>query len=271
VVVGVSTELYLPIRASKLTELYRDKEAAAQYLAGENIAPRINECNPGEDFSAFDNVLHRVQYGPQKIIPRQTQDNTGYGLIAGYFWQFAHYIRYLSWQPIPEDTNKVFRGIVLSLFYLFGIWGMVELYKREKKLFLFMILIMFMLSFAMITYLNLKFSPSDANPKHQPREVRERDYFFHPGHVYFGLFVGLGFFGFVDWLKRGSKNKKWVHWGGLGGVVALSLVPLLTNIRVNNRFGDFIPKDYGYNMLVSCDDGSLIFTNGDNDTFPLWF
>lgn len=271
IVVSVSTELYLPMRSSILTELYKDKEATEQYLAGANIAPRINECNPGEDFNAFSNVLHRSQYGPQRIIPRQTQDATGYGLITGYFWQFAHYVRYLSWQPIPEDTPVVFRGIVLALFYLLGIWGMVELYKHEKKLFLLMMLIMFMLSFAMISYLNLKFSPSDGNPKHQPREVRERDYFFHPGHVYFGVFIGFGFFGLVDSIKKESKNKKLAHWGGLGGVVAFSLIPLLTNIRVNNRFGDFIPKDYGYNMLVTCDDGSLVFTNGDNDTFPLWF
>jgi tetratricopeptide (TPR) repeat protein len=270
-IVAVSAELYLPIRAAKLTELYKDKQMHEQYLAGENIAPRINECDPGENFNAFSNVLHRAQYGPQRIIPRQTQDATGFNLIEGLYWQVELFVRYLSWQPIPQGMNRLFRYIILAVFYVFGIWGMVELYKREKKLFLLIMLIMFMVSFGTISYLNLKFSPSDGNPKHQPREVRERDYFFHPAHVYFGLFIGLGFYGFMETLKKESKNSKLARWGGLGAIVAYSLVPPLTNIRVNNRFGDFIPKDYGYNMLVSCDDGSLVFTNGDNDTFPLWF
>jgi tetratricopeptide (TPR) repeat protein len=271
VVIGISTELYLPIRAKVLTELYQDKETSKEYLANKNIAPRINECDPGENFESFDDVLHRAQYGPTQLIPRQTQQATGFNVIEGYFWQLALFTRYLSWQPIPEDVNAGFRALSLALFYLFCIWGMYELYKREKKIFLFTILILFMLSFAMVGYLNLKFSPSDSNPKHQPREVRERDYFFHTGHTYFGLLMGIGFFGFIDLLKKESKNNKFAHIGGLTGVVAFSLIPFLTNIRVDNRFGNFIPKDYGYNMLISCDDGSIVFTNGDNDTFPLWF
>lgn len=280
IIVGISTELYLPIRAARLTQLYKDETVKERYLAGENIAPRINECDPGENFSfgalfnynsAFNNVLHRAQYGPAKIIPRQTQEETGFGIIEGYFWQLALFIRYLSWQPVPEESPQLLRAIVLALFYVLSIWGMVELYKREKKIFLFMLLIMFMLSFAMVGYLNLKFSPSDANPQHQPREVRERDYFFHTGHTYFGIFIGFGFIGFIDWLKRELKNKKLATTGGLSAIVAFSLIPLATNFRVNNRHGNFIPKDYGYNMLASCDDGAVVFTNGDNDTFPLWF
>jgi len=163
VILGVSTELYLPIRSKNVTKLYKDKNAAAQYLAGKNIAPRINECEPGRDFASFNNVLHRSQYGPTRLIPRQTQDQTGYNLIEGYFWQCALFVRYLSQQPIPENVNRFFRGIIITLFYFFGLWGMVELYKREKKIFLFLILIMFMLSFAIVGYLNLKFSPCDGN------------------------------------------------------------------------------------------------------------
>ncbi len=271
VIMGISAELYLPIRAAKLTELYKDKQVIEQYLAGDNIAPRINECNPGENFTAFNNVLHRVQYGPPRLIPRQTQDVTGFSLIEGYYWQFDLFVRYLSWQPIPEGMNRYFRAIVLSLFYIFGIWGVIELFRREKKIFLLTILIMFMLSFAMVGYLNLKFSPSDSNTKHQPREVRERDYFFHTGHVYFGLLIGFGFLGFTDFLRKETKNKKMANIGTLSSIVVFSIIPLFANSYVNNRYGDFIPKDYGYNMLSSCDRDAIVFTNGDNDTFPLWF
>lgn len=271
IVIGISTELYLYIRAKKLTALYKDKTVTEQYLAGKNIAPRINECNPGAGFTDFNNVLHRVQYGPPRLIPRQTQDVTGFGLIQGYFWQMHLFVRYLFWQPAHEGINAFVRALILALFSLFSIWGLVVLYRREKKLFLLMIMIMFMLSFAMVTYLNLKFSPSDANPDHQAREVRERDYFFHTGHVYFGILIGFGFLGFTNFLRDETKNKKAVNIAGLGGILVFSIAPFFANIQVCNRFGNFIPKDYGYNMLASCDDGAVIFTNGDNDTFPLWF
>jgi hypothetical protein len=271
VIIGISTELYLPIRAAKLTELYKDKAANQAYLAGENIAPRINECNPGKGFDSFNKVLHRVQYGPPKLIPRQTQEATRFNVITGYYWQVDLFVRYLSWQPIPENSNRFGRALVLGLFYLLGIIGAVTLFRRERKLFWFMIMIIVMLSFAMVGYLNLKFSPSDGNAQHQPREVRERDYFFHTGHVYFGILVGLGCLGVVEYVRTELKNNKFAEYGSLGAVVVFSLVPLVTNIRVNNRYGNFIPKDYGYNMLISCDDGAVVFTNGDNDTFPLWF
>jgi tetratricopeptide (TPR) repeat protein len=271
VLVAFSAELYLPIRSRVLDNLYKDEAVAERYYAGENIAPRINECDPGENFEAFNNVLHRAQYGPAKLIPRQTQEATGLGVLQGYFWQMALFVRYLSWQPVPEIAPNALRSIVLALFYVFGIWGLVELFRRERKLFFLTALIMFMLSFAMVGYLNLKFSPSDSNPRHQPQEVRERDYFFHTGHAYFGMLVGIGFFGFLQSIKRGSKYKRQIEIAGLSGFLVFSAIPLFTNFRVSSRFGDFMPKDYAYNMLISCDDDAVLFTNGDNDTFPLWF
>jgi tetratricopeptide (TPR) repeat protein len=271
VILGSSSEIYLPIRSRKLTELYKDPRSHEQYLQGKNIAPRINECDPGENLAAFDNVLHRAQYGPQKIIPRQTQDDTGFNLIQGYAEQMFLFIRYLSWQVAPEDINHLLRAVLLTLFYALCIWGAVELFKREKKVFILMMLILFMLSFAIVGYLNLKFSPSDANPKHQPREVRERDYFFHTSHVYFGILMGLGLFGMIEWLDKETKKNKLAQVGALGGTVVFAIMPLFTNLHVDSRYKNFIPRDYGYNMLVSCDDDAVIFTNGDNDTFPLWF
>ncbi|MGQ9533833.1 MAG: protein O-mannosyl-transferase family [bacterium] len=271
VIVGISPELYLPIRSKRLTELYKDRVAQERYLKGENISPRINECEPGESFKAFDDALHRRQYGPQYMLPRKTQEKTGYSVIEGYFWQVALFIRYLSWQIAPESLNRFLRGILLTIFYGAGLWGIWELFHREKKLFSFLMFIMFMLSFAMIGYLNLKFSPSDSNPKHQEREVRERDYFFHTTDVYWGLLVGIGFYAFTNWAKKESKNNRFVKIGAYSGIIVFGIIPFFTNLHLNNRYGNFMPKDYGINMLISCDKDGIIFTNGDNDTFPLWF
>jgi hypothetical protein len=271
VILAVSTECYLPVRSRVLTKLYQNPKAQAEYLAGKNIAPRINECEPGENLTAFDNVLHRSQYGPQRLLPRQTQDNTGYNVVVGYFWQMGMYVRYLSQQPLPESVNPLLRGIILLLFYAGGLAGMYQVYRLDRKIFLLLIVILFMLSFAIVGYLNMKFSPSDSDPRHQPREVRERDYFFHTGFTYFGIFLGFGMYGLIEGIRKWTRQNRFAQAGGLGAIVLFSLVPLATNIRVNNRYKDFIPKEYGYNMLISCDDRSLVFTNGDNDTFPLWF
>ncbi len=271
VLVAVTTELYLPIRSHVLNRQYRDPAAQVKYLAGKNIAPRINENDPGDSWAAFNMVLHRAQYGPQRLLPRKTQEETGYNVIAGYFWQMAMYVRYLSWQVTPETVLPFFRGILYFLFYIMGFAGMFYLFKLDRRWFLLFILIMFMLSFAIVGYLNMKFSPSDSNPKHLGHEVRERDYFFHTGFTYFILFAGFGFAWFLEWFKKELKGHRLAQPLGAAGIIAFSVIPLFTNISVNNRYKNFAPKDYGYNMLLGCDSGGIIFTNGDNDTFPLWF
>jgi tetratricopeptide (TPR) repeat protein len=270
-VASATPELYLPVRSKVLTRLYPQPAVRKQYLAGRNVAPRINECEPGESWRSFMDALHRGQYGPQTLLPRKTQLQTGYNTVQGYFWQMAMYVRYLSQQALPEDVNPAFRFFMLLAFYVAGLGGMYVLFRRDKKLFTMLALTLFMLSFAIVGYLNMKFSPSDSDPKHQDREVRERDYFFHTGFTYFGMFMGIGAFGAAEWFGRRPRYGPALRSGMLVAAAAYAVLPLATNFRVTSRFGNFIPRDYGYNMLVSCDDSSVIFTNGDNDTFPLWF
>lgn len=270
-IVAVTTELYLPVRSRMLNRLYQDPAAQAQYLAGKNIAPRINENEPGDGWLAFNQVLHRSQYGPQRLLPRKTQDETGYNVVVGYFWQMAMFVRYLSQQVTPETVLPFFRGILYFIFYAMGFSGMFYLFRLDRRWFFLFMLIMFMLSFAIVGYLNMKFSPSDSNPRHLGREVRERDYFFHTGFTYFIMFCGFGFAWFLEWIKKELKGHRLAQPLAAAGLIVFSVIPFFTNISVNNRYKNFAPKDYGYNMLLGCADGGIIFTNGDNDTFPLWF
>lgn len=268
VVIGISTEAYLVIRSHVLTQ---------QYVAKVASASKINECNPSdfklflEGKGSFYDVLHRKQYEPMSFLPRRTQLETGMNAGEGYFWQIWLYFRYFSWQFISENAPRGLSLLVFLIFLCFGTWGIYENYKHNKKIFVFLFLLFLMTSFAMATYLNLKFSPSDPNPQHQPREVRERDYFFRPGFAYFAVFLGVGFVAFLDWAKRYFRRIKFAPYVGMVLIVALSIVPFITHFSEKNRYGNWIPRDYGYNMLSCCEDNSLVFTNGDNDTFPLWF
>jgi hypothetical protein len=68
------------------------------------------------------------------------------------------------------------------------------------------------------------------------------------------------------------KSRKLPVYGMSGVLLAFGFVPMLLNYQSVTRRGDWIPAEYGYNMLASCPgEHAVIFTNGDNDTFPLWF
>ncbi len=265
VLIGLSTELYLPLRSRKLTEMYQDSVIRERYLNGENIAPRINMNEPGASLSAFFGVLHRSQYGAQRIIPRQTQVQ-GIDLLQGIYHQIGLYIRYLSQQVAPEHLNTVLRILILLVFYCLIIYGMYELYSRERLIFLLLILMFFSVSIGVVGYLNLKFSPSDSNPTHQPREVRERDYFFHTSFLYAGILISFGLLGIFERLRKMSFTVLIS-----AGSLLFSIMPVFSNFSLVSRYKNFIPRDYGYNLLMSCAPNSIVFTNGDNDTFPLWF
>lgn len=260
-VIGFTTYAYLIIRARQ--------------------NPNINEVAPTNIQRLWEG-FSRKQYGPNKlstVFARETAAQTGYNLPHAFYEQIKFFTTYLSWQwvPFPRQvrwegeilTNFTrFGSIIINILFVcisfFGIWTHYK-YKKDRTTFWLMFTTFLIATIALIFYMNFKFSPSDPNPLHTPREVRERHYFFGPAFILFGLYVGLGFWGIISTIKRGA----WLLRPAIG---ILALVPVIGNFHSHvNRRGLWLPDDYGHNMLASCDDGAVIFTNGDNDTFPLWF
>lgn len=109
--------------------------------------------------------------------------------------------------------------------------------------------------------------------------MRDRDYFFTPAFVFFALVMGLGISRVLSYV--GGELSKWkvkefVNKFAVSGLSAIFLLaPLMPLERglhsPTNQRNNYIPYDYAYNILNSCDKDAIIFTNGDNDTFPLWF
>lgn len=244
------------------------------------LNPPINECDPST-WDSFIGVLKREQYEPMRLFPRKTQfftesDYFAYiynqegvparGLLVGLWEQIKFYIRYLGWQWRWETLIGL---LPIGL----GLYGAYEHYKRDRKSFLLIASSFLLASLGLVFYLNLKYSPSDPrildpNSPIKFAEVRERDYFFGLSFVLYAVFIGVGMGGILERLSRRWTRGASIGTGALVLVFSSLFIPL--NYPQTTNRHNWIAAEYGYNMLASC-EGGVLFTNGDNDTFPLWF
>ena len=230
---GISVHLFLLIRS------------------GHN--PAIDEGNP-ETWRNLYAVLRREQYPPSNIFIRD----------ASWPFQFQHFNDYFQeqFQMMSRYVGKLNLGSIMPI--ALGIWGMVDHFSKHRKTFFMLAAILLVTSLGMIVYLN--FSDS---------EVRERDYFYLPAFFYFGLFIAIGAGSLLGEIKRFATR------GGMNEMVAvvvpltvLMSMPLLIQRHhywAHDRSQDWVCHEYAKNMLVGLEPNALLFTNGDNDTFPLWY
>ncbi|HET6350430.1 MAG TPA: DUF2723 domain-containing protein [Candidatus Krumholzibacteria bacterium] len=214
--------------------------------------PNINEGDPST-WKALYAVLRREQYPPTSMFDRK----------ASWAFQFEHFNGYFQnqFQMFTAYVGRLNLGSMIPIGL--GIWGIVDQYAKHKKTFVILFVTMMVLTVGLIIFLN--FSDS---------EVRERDYFYSGGFYLFAVYIGLGIISVMNEIRNALGNRGAVAPVAVGACVVMLALPMFTLKRqyfTHDRGHNVTCTEYAHNMLVCLDPDAIIFTNGDNDTFPLWY
>ena len=182
--------------------------------------------------------IDNAMLGDQSKLPTELRENKGHNVY--YMLPLILGLLGILWQFICNGKNNTgVRSFAITslLFLLTGL--------------------------AIVVYLN-----------QTPYQPRERDYAYAGSFYAFCIWIGFGAMGIISWLSEITKNEKLrAIIASLAFIVTL-LVPAQMasqNWDDHDRSNRYAARDFGANYLKSCDKEAIIFCNGDNDTFPLWY
>ena len=173
---------------------------------------------------------------------------------------------------LPDDLGKGNKGhnVFFMLPLLLGIIGLLwQAYAGKKGIEQFWVVffLFFMTGIAIVLYLN-----------QTPSQPRERDYAYAGSFYAFAIWVGMGVAGLWRLILAANKKAKKQVVSATGAAIAAAVVGLIVPLQMvsqtwddHDRSGRYVARDFGYNYLQSADENAILFCNGDNDTFPLWY
>lgn len=177
---------------------------------------------------------------------------------AGYLLPWS------SNQHVPDllKTNKA-RDNFYMLPFALGLFGILFHYRRRRHDFIVIGLLFLLTGIGLQVFLN---SP--------PSEPRERDYIYVGSYYFFAIWLGLGVIAVADGLRTfliKFKSVTFRHEFVLGMCLLVPVMMCVKSWDNHNRDHRFHSVDFAKNMLNSCAQNGILFTEGDNDTFPLWY
>jgi hypothetical protein len=257
--VGVTPYLYLYLRA-------------AQH-------PLINEAAPAT-FDALLAVIRRAQYPPRTPLDDPTlpsgAGNPGRSLTL-LFVQLLDYLVWFDWQWAKALRGMVgplpVRTLVTLVFVSLGLRGAFAQRRSDRAGWWLLFMLWLVTGLGLMLYMN--FRPGYARwfqiwPEGANHEVRERDYFFVVSFIVWGIWAGIGLAAVV----RGAAARGGRLGSAAPALFLLAAVPIGLNWReASRRHGQDarLAGDFAYDLLNSTPPYGILFTFGDNDTFPLWW
>ena len=261
VLIGLSFNFFLPIRAAQ-DPVINEGDPTCDGVVEAAVSVFTNGRAGCENLSL---VLSRFQYQKPPLSDRQAPIGD----------QFLNYFQYFDWQWArgldPSELPRSGRNPVTLVFLTLGLWGLWLIWRAERGAFYLLGGLTLTVTIGLVFYLNFKYGYSLA-PEVQARdlhEVRERDYFFIVGFGLWGVLAGMGLTAL--WLRVSESLSGARRQLMAAPVLLIAFIPLGSNWVWASRAGDYSTRDWAYNLLMSIEPYGVIFTNGDNDTFPLWY
>lgn len=238
--------------------------------------PMVNEAAPAT-WDALLAVIRRAQYPPRGPFDDPTvahgPGNPGRSLTI-MMLQVQNYLLYWLWQFGKSGVLAV-QNLVFGVFLILGSYGSLEQRRRDRGSWWLLFLLWLVTGAGLVAYMNFKpgFSLGyDPFPNINQHEVRERDYFFVVSYVVWGLWAGIGIWNLVNRVAAGRQGGRAA--GAAMLLFLLALVPPALNWHDASRSRGAdreLAADLAYNLLNTVPPYGILFTYGDNDTFPLWW
>ncbi|MFB6274263.1 MAG: DUF2723 domain-containing protein, partial [Salinibacter sp.] len=207
----------------------------------------------------------------------------GYMYVRYFLWNFsgrASDVQGADWitgipgldqhadlRKLRTPSEKESRNAYFALPLLLGLFGAFYHFNRDWRRAFSVFVLFFITGIGIILYLN-----------QTPEQPRERHYSYVGSFFAFSLWIGIGAGGILQMVYDSiydslSSAGQMASLLGTGLLVFLAVPGWMTleNYGDHDRSGNYVPRDYAYNMLNSVKKNAILFTNGDNDTYPLWY
>jgi hypothetical protein len=245
--------------------------------------PPINEAAPAS-FDALLAVIRRTQYPPRTPLDDPTvahgPGNPGRSLqLLGV--QLLDYVVYFDWQWAKSLGSMIgplpVRTLVTLCFATLGLRGSLLQRRTDRAAWHLLLWLFLVTGLGLVLYMNFRPGYSrwyDLYQNARDHEVRERDYFFVVSFIVWGFWSGMGLAGLVraGWERRPRLSPRLRP--ALPALLLLGVVPIVLNWnQASRRHGSDarLAADFAYDLLNSSPPYGILFTYGDNDTFPLWW
>ncbi len=264
----------------KLAYEYRNSDKRFFPRLGHNTLNRPElyklwlDLREGEKPSGLDNLkfFFRYQidwmynrYFMWNFVGRQNgeQGHYDWDSSAGNWKSGIKFVDEIFLHNLDEEPSFVKNNESRNHYYflplIFGILGILFHYRHSKKGFIALLALFIITGLGIIVYSN-----------QPPSEPRERDYVLAASFFTFAIWVGMGVMFLYEFLKTKIANHQTAAY--VSGIALVApLIMLTQNFDDHSRRHLSGAVDYASNFLESCDPNAIIFTYGDNDTYPLWY
>jgi Protein O-mannosyl-transferase TMEM260-like len=192
-------------------------------------------------------------------------DTQSHGSLVNGNWisglRFIDNFRLGNQDFLPDKyNNQKSRNKYYLLPLIFGLVGLMFQYSKDKKDFWIVALLFFFTGIAIVIYLN-----------QTPYQPRERDYAYAGSFYAFSIWIGLGVAGLYEGIKKSANSYIYALFLVLLSLVLVPGLMAKENYDDHNRSNRYTAREIARNYLNSCDENAILFTGGDNDTYPLWY